>query len=79
MKKYKKIEDMLKKINDLLPPNYKVKISYVSTKTREPKPHYVYGIPPPPSKDSFPDAEYRKRYKEWYKLLEEQVKQFREE
>jgi len=76
MKKYKKIEDMLKKINDLLPPNYSVKIS---RHANEPKPHYVYGIPPPPSKDSFPDAEYRKRYKEWYKLLEEQVKQFREE
>jgi len=36
---------------------------------------YVYGIPPPPSKDDFPDEEYRKRYKEWHKKLEEQIKQ----
>jgi len=40
---------------------------------------YVRGIPPPPSKDSLQAEEFRKRYKEWYKKLEEQIKQFEEE
>ena len=75
-KKYKKLEDMIKKINDLLPPNYKVKIS---RHVNDPQPHYIYGIPPPPSKDSFSDGEWKKRYKEWHKKLEEQIKQFRDD
>ena len=42
-------------------------------------PKYVKGIPPPPSKDDFSNEEYKKRYTEWYKKLEAQIKELGEE